>query len=282
LSIASESLPRLRERPLRAAPNGGVTRFRTIWISDTHLGMRGCKVEALLDFLEHTESECLYLVGDIIDGWRLRKTWYWPRSHNDVVQHLLRKAHSGTRVVYLPGNHDEMMRDFVHLRFGGVTITDETVHETADGRRFLVIHGDQFDGILDYAGGLARVGDKVYRLAMASNRGLNFVRRKMGYPYWSLSAYLKQKVKDKARTVIRYKAALSEEARRHDVDGIICGHIHQPEMSDLDGYLYCNAGDWVEACTALVEHFDGRLELVPWAEVRQLSLFETRRWRAGR
>jgi len=239
-------------------------RFRTIWISDIHLGTRGCQAELLLDFLKHTESDTLYLVGDIIDGWRLKKSWYWAQSHNDVIQKVLRKARKGTRVIYVPGNHDEALRDYVPIQLGGVQVADEPVHETADGRRFLVIHGDQFDAVVRYAKWLAFLGDYAYNAALTINVWFNAVRRKLGLPYWSLSAFLKQKVKNAVEYVGRFEAAVAEEARRRAVDGVICGHIHKAEIRDFDGVLYCNDGDWVESCTALVEHADGRLAIVDW------------------
>jgi UDP-2,3-diacylglucosamine pyrophosphatase LpxH len=249
-------------------------RYRSIFISDIHLGTRGCKAEFLLDFLRTTESDYLFLVGDIIDCWRLRRVWFWRQSHNDVVQKLLRKARKGTRVVYVPGNHDEALRDYVDLQFGGVLVVSEAVHEMADGRRFLVIHGDQFDGIVRYAKWLAFLGDRAYNLTLAANHWFNHARQKLGYDYWSLSAYLKQRVKDAVKYIDDYKTAVADEARRRGVDGVICGHIHKAEMRCIDGILYCNDGDWVESCTALVEHFDGRLEIVDWTRVRQVSMLE--------
>jgi UDP-2,3-diacylglucosamine pyrophosphatase LpxH len=252
-----------------AIREGAARRFRTIWISDIHLGTRGCQAELLLDFLKHTESDSLYLVGDIIDGWRLKKSWYWVQSHNDVIQKVLRKARKGTRVIYVPGNHDEALRDYTPIRLGGVRVTDEPVHETADGRRFLVIHGDQFDAVVRYAKWLAFLGDYAYNAALAINVWFNALRRRLGLPYWSLSAFLKQKVKNAVEYVGRFETAVAEEARRRRVDGVICGHIHKAEIRDFDGVLYCNDGDWVESCTALVEHADGRLEILDWLSHRQ-------------
>jgi UDP-2,3-diacylglucosamine pyrophosphatase LpxH len=251
-----------------AISRDGTRRYRSIWISDVHLGTRGCKAEFLLEFLKHTESDSLYLVGDIIDGWRLRKSWYWTQSHNDVIQKLLRKARKGTRVVYVPGNHDELLRDFLDLQLGGIHVVGEAIHETADGRRFLVLHGDQFDSVVRYAKWLAYLGDRAYNAALVMNHWLNFARRRLGYPYWSLSAYLKQKVKNAVEYIGRYEEAVAAEARRRQVDGVICGHIHHAEIRDIGGIVYCNDGDWVESCTALVEHLDGRLEIVVWADQR--------------
>jgi len=249
-----------------------VNRYRSIWISDIHLGTRGCKAEFLLDFLKHSESEFLYLVGDIIDCWRLRRSWYWHQSHNDVVQKLLRKARKGTKVIYVPGNHDEPLRDYTEMQFGGVTLLEEAIHVTADGRRFLVLHGDKFDGIVKYARWLAILGDRAYNLLLAVNHWYNLWRRRFGYPYWSLSAYLKRRVKDAVRYIDDFESAVAEEARRRGVDGVICGHIHKAEIRRFDSVLYCNDGDWVESCTALVEHPDGRLEILDWADLRSLSM----------
>ncbi|MEQ8345135.1 MAG: UDP-2,3-diacylglucosamine diphosphatase [Sneathiellaceae bacterium] len=244
-------------------------RYRTLWISDIHLGTRGCKADYLLEFLKFTESETLYLVGDIVDGWRLRRSWYWHQSHNDVIQKLLRKARKGTRVIYVPGNHDEALRDYVDMQFGGITLRAQDIHSLADGRRVLVIHGDQFDGIVRYARWLALLGDTAYTMALAANTRLNQVRNRMGLPYWSLSAFLKHKVKNAVEYISDYELALAEEARRTGVDGVVCGHIHHAEIRDIDGILYCNDGDWVESCTALAEHFDGRLEILNWTSLRE-------------
>lgn len=242
--------------------DGGVTHYRSIWISDIHLGTRGCKADALLDFLKYTESDHLYLVGDIVDGWRLRRSWYWAQSHNDVVQKVLRKARKGTNVIYIPGNHDEALRAYVDNQFGGISVVKEAIHHTADGRQFLVLHGDEFDAVVRYANWLALLGDWAYNLALDANTWLNVARRRLGYPYWSLSAYLKQRVKNAVSYIGRFEEAVSEEARRRGVDGIICGHIHHAELREIRGITYANDGDWVESCTALVEHHDGRLEIL--------------------
>ncbi len=243
-----------------------VRRYRSIWISDVHLGTRACKADFLLDFLRHTECESLYLVGDIVDGWRLRRSWYWPQAHNDVVQKLLRKARKGTRVVYIPGNHDEGARQFIGQQFGGIPVMQDAVHEAADGRRYLVIHGDQFDVVVRRAKWLAHIGDKAYVTLLGLNTGVNAIRRRLGFRYWSLSAYLKQKAKSAVEYVGRYETVLSEEARRRGVDGVICGHIHTAEIKDMNGIVYANDGDWVESCTALVEHESGELEIITWSD----------------
>ena len=239
-------------------------RYRTIWISDVHLGTRGCKAEFLLDFLRHNSAETIYLVGDIIDGWRLKKSWYWPQTHNDVVQKLLRMVRKGARAIYIPGNHDEWLRDYTRLQFGGVEILEEAIHVTADGRRLLVIHGDAFDAVVTHARWLALLGDGAYTLMIWVNRHFNTMRRRLGYPYWSLSAYLKQRVKNAVQYIQSFGDAIAEEARRRGADGVVCGHIHHAEIRDLAGILYCNSGDWVESCTALVEEFDGSLAVVNW------------------
>ncbi len=240
--------------------------YRSIWISDIHLGTRGCKADLLLDFLRNTESDYLYLVGDIFDIWRMRKNWYWHQTHNDVVQKILRKARKGTRVILVPGNHDESLRDFAGHRFGRVAILREAIHKTADGRRFLVIHGDQFDAIVKYAKWLAFVGDNAYVFALKLNIWFNVARRKLGFPYWSLSQYLKHKVKNAVEYISNYETAVVAEARRRGVDGVICGHIHTPDIRAYDDIIYCNDGDWVESCTALVEERSGQLSIVRWGQ----------------
>jgi UDP-2,3-diacylglucosamine pyrophosphatase LpxH len=247
-------------------------RYRTIFISDIHLGTRGCKAEFLLDFLRETEAETIYLVGDIVDGWRLKKSWFWPQAHNDVVQKLLRKARKGVKVVYIPGNHDEAFRDYTGVHFGGVEVLTDTIHETADGKRLLIIHGDAFDGVVKYAKWLALLGDGAYNLLLQMNTWFNLARRRLGFGYWSLSAYLKNRVKNAVQFVDDYERAVVAEARRRNVDGVVCGHIHKAEMRDIDGILYVNDGDWVESCTACVEHMDGRLEILNWAEMRNFSM----------
>jgi UDP-2,3-diacylglucosamine pyrophosphatase LpxH len=250
---------------LRPAPR----RWRTIYLSDIHLGTRGCQAELLLDFLRHTESDYLYLVGDIVDGWRLKRWWYWPQAHNDVVQKILRKARKGTKVFYVPGNHDEAARDYCGLMFGGVEVCNEVVHRTADGRQLLVLHGDVFDGVVRHARWLAMLGDWAYGLALKLNTVFNAGRRALGLPYWSLSAWLKHKVKNAVEYIGCFEAAVAAEARRRGVDGVVCGHIHHAEIREIDGVLYCNDGDWVESCTALVEDRSGRMSILRWAEERQ-------------
>lgn len=241
-------------------------RFRTVWISDIHLGTAGCNADMLVDFLHSIECETLYLVGDIIDGWRLRKGWYWPASHNEVVRRVLKLARKGTRVVYIPGNHDEMMRDYAGLTFGGVEIALEAVHETADGRRLMVVHGDMFDGVIIYARWLAYIGDQAYTMLLKANQWLNAIRRRLQLPYWSLSARLKKKVKNAVQFITEYETVVAHEAALRGVDGVVCGHIHSAEIRDMGGVTYYNDGDWVESCTALVEDHTGAMRLIDWAE----------------
>lgn len=235
---------------------------RTVWISDIHLGTPGCQAHALLDFLRDTHCETLYLVGDIIDGWQLRRSWYWPQTHNDVVQKILRKARKGTRVVFVPGNHDEFARKYLQHNFGGVDVVEDCVHTLADGRRLWVTHGDLFDGVIQCAKWLAYAGDIAYEFILRVNRRFNLLRTHIGLPYWSLSKYLKLKVKRAVSYVSDFETAVAHEARRRGLDGVVCGHIHHAEMRQIEGVLYCNDGDWVESLTALVEHHDGRLEIL--------------------
>ncbi len=241
-------------------------RLRAIFISDLHIGTPGFQADALMDFLKSHPSDMLYLVGDIVDGWQLRRRWFWPQSHNDVVQKLLRRARKGCRVMYVPGNHDEFARHFVGHAFGGVDVLFEATHVTANGQRLWVIHGDHFDGVIQVAKWLAYLGDWLYELSLKINRHLNSLRGRMGLGYWSLSAYLKLKVKKAVNFISDFEVAVAHEARKRGYDGVVCGHIHHAEIRNIDGVLYCNDGDWVESRTALVEHMDGRLEIIRWGE----------------
>ncbi len=241
-------------------------RVRTVFISDTHLGTPGCNADLLHDFLHAIDCETLFLVGDIIDGWRLKRGWYWPTRHNDIVRRVMKMAKKGTRVVYIPGNHDEVLRQFVGLRLGDIEILPEALHVTADGRRLLVLHGDEFDGVVLYARWLAFLGDHAYALLLRLNTWFNAMRRAFGLPYWSLSAYMKKRVKNAVEFISRYEEAVAHAARDLGADGVVCGHIHSAEIRDFGGIVYYNDGDWVESCTALVEHFDGRMEILDWAE----------------
>lgn len=251
-------------------------RFRTIWISDIHLGTSGCNAALLLDFLRSVECETLYLVGDIIDGWRLRKGWYWPDAHNEVVRRLLKMAHRGTRVVYVVGNHDEVLRDYVGMGFGGIELTEEAIHVTADGRKLLVSHGDAFDVVVLYHRWLAFLGDQAYYVLLKANVVFNLARKRLGMPYWSLSAYLKKRVKNAVQFICSFEEAVAHAAADRHVDGVVCGHIHCAEIRQIGDITYYNDGDWVESCTALVEAHDGAMSILDWpahlrGEVRQAS-----------
>lgn len=239
--------------------------YRAVFISDVHLGTRGCKADFLLDFLRHVEVDTVYLVGDIIDGWRLKKSWFWTQEHNDVVRKILKRASKGTEVIYIPGNHDEALRDYVDLDLAGVKVRREAVHEAADGKRYWVLHGDEFDTIVRYARWLAFLGDRTYSLLLEVNRAVNWFRRHLGYPYWSLSAFLKHRTKKAVEFISSFEEALAHEAAARGVDGVICGHIHHAEIRRIGDVVYLNDGDWVESCTALVEHADGRMEILHWA-----------------
>lgn len=241
--------------------------LRALFLSDIHLGTRDCQAELLIDFMRFHEAETIYLVGDIVDGWRMRRSWFWSQAHNDVVQKLLRKARKGARLVYITGNHDEFLRDYLGTHFGGVEVMDRTVHETADGRRLLVIHGDQFDVVVRHARWLAYFGDWAYDFALWTNTWVNRFRRAVGLPYWSLSAWAKLKVKNAVNFIGAFEEALTSEARRSGVDGVVCGHIHHAAIRDMNGLTYVNTGDWVESCTAVAEHHDGHIEIIHWTHV---------------
>jgi UDP-2,3-diacylglucosamine pyrophosphatase LpxH len=250
------------ERPLQ---------LRTLFISDVHLGARGCQAELLVDFLRRHDAETIYLVGDIVDGWRLKRNWYWPPSHNEAVQAVLEKVRRGTRVIYIPGNHDEFLRDYIGSNFGGIEIRENAIHETADGQKLLVIHGDEFDVIVRHGRWLSLFGDWAYAAALMINTYVNIVRRRLGFSYWSLSAWAKMKVKNAVNFITNFEMALSREGRQRGVAGVICGHIHHPAMHSNFGIPYRNCGDWVESCTALAEDCDGRFELIRWAERSELA-----------
>ncbi len=242
-------------------------RVRALFLSDVHLGTRGCQADRLLAFLRYYDADTIYLVGDIVDGWALKSSWYWPQSHNDVVQKILRKARKGARVFYIPGNHDEFLRDYYGSHFGGIEVVEDAVHTTLSGRRYLVIHGDLFDVVIRHARWLALLGDKAYDAAIWLNTHFNAIRRALGFTYWSLSRWAKLKVKNAINFIGSFERMLMSEARRRDTDGVICGHIHHPVIRAEDGLDYINCGDWVESCTAIVEQFDGRIELVDWSIV---------------
>jgi UDP-2,3-diacylglucosamine pyrophosphatase LpxH len=253
----------------------GTKRYRALFISDVHLGTRGCQADKLLDFLRHHEADTIYLVGDIVDGWALRSSWYWPQAHNDVVQKLLRQARKGARLIYIPGNHDEFLRQYYGTHFGGIEVMESTIHVNAEGKRLLVVHGDVFDIVVTQARWLAHLGDRVYDLALTLNRWFNIFRRIFGAPYWSLSKWAKHKVKNAVNFIGAFEKALAMAARRHETDGVICGHIHTPAIHDHFGLRYINCGDWVESCTAVGERLDGGFEIITWTRGGDLEAGQT-------
>lgn len=250
---------------------GGIHRHRAMFLSDVHLGTRASQAGDLLEFLRLNEADTIYLVGDIIDFWRVKRGPIWPQAHNDVLQKLMRKVRKGTRLVYIPGNHDEGLRDYCGVHFGGIEIARDCVHETAAGKRLLVMHGDEYDVVVRYARWLALLGDHSYELALACNGPLNWARRHLGLGYWSLSAYLKLRVKQAVNFIGEFEHALAEEARRRQVDGVVCGHIHHAADRMIGGVRYLNCGDWVESCTALVEDHCGTIHLIRWREGQQVA-----------
>lgn len=250
-------------------------RYRTLFISDVHLGTRACKADYLLDMLRQTEAEKIYLVGDIIDFWRIKRSPHWPQAHNDVVQKLLRKVRKGSRIIYIPGNHDEALRSYCGQQFGGIEFKLNDIHTTADGRRFVVMHGDEFDVVIRYVKWLALLGDWAYVVALNLNTAFNAVRRRLGLSYWSLSSYLKHRVKKAVNYIGDFESNLVGEARRQKAHGVICGHIHHPTMRDFDDVLYVNIGDWVESGTAVGETFDGKLEIIRWIELSSAQKAES-------
>lgn len=238
----------------------GRERVRTIWLSDLHLGTRGCRAADLIAFLKRHECETLYLVGDVVDGWRLKAGIFWPQSHTDVIRRILTQAKRGARVVVVTGNHDEFLRRYTDVELGNITICDEAEHCTADGRRLLVIHGDQYDGVVQAHRWLAFLGDKGYTLLLVANQWFNRFRERFGFGYWSLSAHIKGKVKSAVNFIYQFEHAVAWDCQRRGFDGVVCGHIHHAEIREVDGVTYHNCGDWVESCTALIEHYDGSIE----------------------
>jgi len=253
-------------------------RLRSVFVSDVHLGSRDCRARELLQFLESFESDYLFLIGDIVDFWSLRRAFYWPEEHNEVLRAILAKAKEGTKVIYVPGNHDDNIREFCGSLFGNMSIRRKYVHATADGREFLIMHGDEFDTAVKYSRWLARFGATAYEFMMRVNRSVNACRRAFGMPYWSLATYLKLRLPKAVQYVAAFEHAAAQAALSRNLDGIVCGHIHRAGMRQIDGVLYCNDGDWVESCTALVESGSGELSL--WhaeklhASVRQEELIE--------
>lgn len=260
--------------PTARRGKSGTTHYRTIWISDVHLGTPGCKAEHLVNFLKQHSCDRLYLVGDIVDGWKLRSSWYWPQEHTNVVRKVLTKAKRNTEVLYVTGNHDEFLRKFVgyKLEIGNLRLVNEHIHETADGRRLLVIHGDLFDVITRYHKWIALAGDALYENAMRFNYWFNRGRALLGMRYWSLSAFAKQHVKTAVNIVSTFEDSLVHECKRRGLDGVVCGHIHHAEVRELDGVSYYNCGDWVESCTALAEDMNGRIQVIRWVEPEHLNV----------
>ena len=244
-------------------------KLRSVFISDIHLGFKGCSAELLLDFLHHVDMERLFLVGDIIDVWSMKKTMYWPQTHNNVVRTILGKAKRGTKVIFVPGNHDEVFREFDGAVFGNLEIHREYVHTGADGRRMLILHGDEFDSVVKCSPWLAKLGSNIYDLLLAANPYINHVRRMLDLPHWSLSAYLKNKTKSALQYIDSFEDAVAQAARKRGVDTVVCGHIHRAEIRDIGGVLYCNDGDWVESCSSLVEDMNGQLRLIDWPKLKQ-------------
>lgn len=238
--------------------------YRTIWISDIHLGTKDCQAEALLEFLKKTESEYLILVGDIIDFWALKRKSYWPTSHNTVVQKVLKKARHGTKVIFIPGNHDESLREYEGFVFGDIEIHNSYLHTLSDGRQIYCIHGDEFDIVTRYHKWLAVLGDVGYTFLLWLNRITSRIRSKLKMNSWSLSAFIKHKVKQAVSFISNFEDNVVNEALKLNVDGVLCGHIHHATIEQHDKILYLNTGDWVESCTAIVEHADGKLELIRW------------------
>jgi UDP-2,3-diacylglucosamine pyrophosphatase LpxH len=239
--------------------------FRTGWISDLHLGSRAANAGAALDFLKRNDFEKLYIVGDLIDIWKLKRGRFWPQSHTDVIQQILYKARKGTQVIFIPGNHDDFCQNFLGS-FGNIIIKPQDVHVTATGVRLVVMHGHEFDGVTKYAQWLAVIGDMGYSVLFTVNRYFNYLRSCFGLGYWSLSAYIKSKVKNAVNFVSDFEESLVTYAERHNAKGVICGHIHTPAVKKIEWIDYYNCGDWVESGTALVEHTDGRIELIRWLD----------------
>ncbi len=248
-----------------AQSDEAIRRYRTIFLSDLHLGTRGCQAHLVMDFLRHNDADTIFLVGDIIDGWRLRAGWYWPQAHNDVIQKLLRKVRHGARMIFVPGNHDEFARQFIGLTFGGIEIVRNTMHVAADGRTYLVMHGDEFDVVVRHSKWLAHFGDWAYDAALFINTRFNAIRRLFGFGYWSFSAWAKLKVKKAVNFIGSFERELAAEAKRRGADGVVCGHIHYPTIREIDGVTYVNTGDFVESCSLVVEHDDGRFEVITWS-----------------
>ncbi len=256
------------------APLGG--RVRTLFISDIHLGSRNAQAPQLLRFLKHLDADTIYLVGDIVDLWKIRRAPHWPQSHNDVIQKLLRKARKGTRIIFIPGNHDDALRDYCDMQFGGIEVKRTALHTTAAGKRYVVLHGDEFDIVVATAKWLAFLGDRGYELALWANIPLNWFRQRLGLGYWSLSAYLKYRVKSAVSYISAFEEAVAAEARKSGAQGVICGHIHHPADRMIGPIHYLNCGDWVESCTALIETLDGEMVVVRCPDQAPVGVDEVR------
>ncbi|MCE9686413.1 UDP-2,3-diacylglucosamine diphosphatase [Shewanella sp. AS16] len=248
------------------APGNKTTHYHALWLSDIHLGCKDCKAEFLLQLLAQTQAKHIYLVGDIIDFWALKRRIYWPESHNQVLQRLLQLASDGTRILYVPGNHDELLKPYADLKLWDIALAREYIHLTSSGKQLLMVHGDQFDSQVCVGRFYARLGDHLYDLLLFLNRKLHQVRGPLGYPYWSLASYIKLRVGKAQEAIRRYRQAVVDYARRQGVDGVICGHIHQPELSLQQELIYANDGDWIENCTLLAETNQGELQLLRWDE----------------
>lgn len=247
-------------------------KLRSVWLSDIHLGHNGCQVSFLLEFLRCTETSHLYLVGDIIDMWSMQRRLYWPQKHNNAIRAFLSKAKHRTKVVFVPGNHDEKLREYCGLEFGNISIERQAVHTLANGKKLLILHGDEFDGVIGASRFIGKLGSAAYDVLLSMSLALNWFRRHLGFGHWSLSAYLKLKVKNAVKFISSYEEAVTRQATKQQVDGVVCGHIHHAEIAPMNGLLYCNCGDWVESCSALVESEDGTLSLLRWSDERKLML----------
>lgn len=254
---------------------GAKKHYRTLWLSDIHLGYKDCKAEYLLDFLQNCTCETLYLVGDIVDMWAMSKQFRWPRAHNELFHYLIKLSHGDTKVIYLPGNHDEPAQKYDGMAFGDVEIHRQYIHTTANGKKLLLLHGDQFDQEVCFGPIQAWVGDKAYSVLLFANRWYNFIRSKMGFDYWSLAGYLKSKVRGANEAIHRYRVASTQKAAQLGLDGVVCGHIHHPEITDVNGITYYNDGDWIENCSALTEDESGEISLVFWTKMSKNAKIHT-------
>ena len=244
-------------------------RFRAIFLSDIHLGTRGCQAGRLIDFLREHESDHLYLVGDIVDFWAMSRSIHWTPEQNTVVQKVLRRARRGDQVILIPGNHDESLREYVDTSFGDIRVIREHIHTAADGRRYLLLHGDEFDQVMRHHRWVAVLGDIAYNILVRINAWLSWARRTLRISgYWSLAGYAKRRIKSAVSFIFDFEDAVIHAVRERGLDGVICGHIHSAVIREMDGLTYINCGDWVDSCTAIVEHYDGRMELIEWRAAR--------------